>query len=62
MILHHRHSTVRDDDLLHRHHSPFRTHDRSSPRCAMFWLELVTVCGEPAGGRIAAYELVIRLG
>jgi hypothetical protein len=25
-FLHHRHSTVHDNDLLHRHHSPFRTH------------------------------------
>ena len=27
-FLHHRHSTVHDNDLLHRHHSPFRTHRR----------------------------------
>jgi hypothetical protein len=26
--LHHQHSTVHDNDLLHRHHSPFRTHCR----------------------------------
>src|SRR5215472_7184644 len=26
--LHHRHSTVHDNDLLHRHQSPFRTHRR----------------------------------
>ena len=27
--LHHWHSTVRADELLHRHHSPFRTHHRT---------------------------------
>ncbi len=33
--LHHRHSTVHDNDLLHRHHSPFRTHQMFGvyPRC-----------------------------
>jgi hypothetical protein len=31
--LHHQHSTVRDNDLLHRHHSPFRTHRGFGDRC-----------------------------
>jgi hypothetical protein len=32
--LHHRHSTVHDNDLLHRHQSPFRTHQIFGAGCA----------------------------
>ena len=33
--LHHRHSTVRNGDLLHRHHFPFRTHPITAGRRAL---------------------------
>jgi len=42
--LHHWHSTVHAGDLLHRHHSPFRTHRRSAAIRALAPTSGVTDC------------------
>ena len=42
--LHHWHSTVRAGDLLHRLHSPFRTHRRSADQARSSWLQAGTGC------------------